>query len=70
MPRLIGRQSNVGSYVVSLLILVVIVGGLLQYYNVIDLPGIGKKIREGLKESDRSNQSLQADSDFVYKQIE
>jgi hypothetical protein len=62
MPRLIGQQANVGSRILPLLILVVIAGGLLQYYGIIDVPGMGKRIGDELRSNDRLNQPVLADS--------
>jgi len=60
MPRLIGRQADLGSRVVPLLILVVVAGGLLQYYGIIDIPSMGNRVRDELRRSDRVNQPILA----------
>jgi len=63
MPRLIGRQADVGSRVVPLLILVVVAGGLLQYYGIIDIPSMGNKVRDELRRSDINQPILAYSSD-------
>ena len=68
MPRLIGRQADVSSRIVPLLILVVVAGGLLQYYGIIDIPSMGKRIGDELRSSDKLNQPVLAySSDGQFK---
>lgn len=49
MPRLVGRQSNVGAYVLSSLVLIVAAGGLLQYAGLIDIPGFVQNLENSLE---------------------
>jgi hypothetical protein len=56
MPRLVGRQSNVGAYVLSSLVLIVAAGGLLQYAGLIDIPGFVQNLENSL-ENDATSQS-------------
>ena len=60
MPRLIGRQAEVGSRIVPLLILIVVAGALLQYYGIIDIPSMGKRVGNELRSSDGLNQLVLA----------
>lgn len=55
MPRLVGRQSNVGAYVLSSLVLIVAAGGLLQYAGLIDIPGFVQNLENSL-ENDTTSQ--------------
>lgn len=54
MPRLVGRQSNVGAYILSSLVLIVAAGGLLQYAGLIDIPGLVQDIDNSLEDNSTS----------------
>ena len=48
MPRLIGKQSNSGWYVGSLLILAIAIAGIFEYTGFINvIPGLGREDRLG-----------------------
>ncbi len=54
MPRLVGRQSNVGAYVLSSLVLIFAAGGLLQYAGLIDIPGFVRNMENSLENNSTS----------------
>jgi hypothetical protein len=60
MPRFVGRQSNVGSYIASFFILFVVTGGLLQYLGVINISSLSKETQELFKKSERLDQPVVA----------
>lgn len=55
MPRFVGRQSNVGSYIASFFVLFVVAGGLLQYLGIIDISSLSKETQGLFKTSERLN---------------
>jgi hypothetical protein len=46
MPRLVGRkQSHIGLYLLSAFALVIAAGGSLQYYGLVNFPGLIQQVK-------------------------